>query len=280
VGYGMLVASAVLYAVGIVAQSVAARRAGEQPGVGVQLLARLATDRLYLVGFAGQAGGFGLAFFARASLPLYLVQTASSSALGLATVFGVLVLGWRIRAAEAVTLLLLAAGLVVLAGSAAPSAAEDLTPAGTVVLAVVLAATGLAMVPASRAGGFLPPAVLSGIAFAVVAVASRSLAHLDLLALPAHPLTWLMLPAAVAGQASMAIALQRGAAATVVATADATTIVLASVTGIAVLGDHVAVGSGPWVALGLTVVVAGVLVLGFPGRGTRGHTVAGAGETA
>jgi uncharacterized membrane protein len=280
VGYGMLVASAALYAMGIVAQSVAARRAGDQPGVGVKLLARLVTDRLYLVGFAGQAGGFALAFFARASLPLYLVQTASSAALGLATVFGVLVLGWRIRAAEAVTLLLLAAGLVVLAGSAAPSVAEDLPPAGIVVLAVVLAGTGLAMVPASRAGTFLPPAVLCGVAFAVVAVASRALAHLDLAALPAHPLTWLMLPAAVVGQTSMAVALQRGAAATVVATADATTIVLASVTGLTVLGDHVVAGSGPWVALGLAVVVAGVLVLGFPARGSRGRAGEAAGEIA
>jgi hypothetical protein len=118
--YGILVASAALYAMGIVAQSVAARRAGNQPGVGVKLLARLVTDRLYLVGFAGQAGGFALAFFARASLPLYLVQTASSSAIGLATVFGVVVLGWRLRTAEVVTLVLLASGLVVLAGSSGP----------------------------------------------------------------------------------------------------------------------------------------------------------------
>jgi hypothetical protein len=270
VGYGMLVASALLYAVGIVAQSVAARRAESRPGAGVTLLARLATDPLYLVGFAGQAGGFAFAFFARSSLPLYLVQAASAAAIGLATAFGVLVLGWRIRTAEALTLVLLASGLIVLAASAAPSVADDLGPGGLVVLTAVLAATGLAMVPAGRAGTFLAPAALSGVAFAVVAVASRSLAHLDLVALPANPLTWLMLAAAVLGQASMAVALQRGPAAAVVATADATTIVLSSVTGITVLGDEVVDGSRPWVALGLTVVVAGVLLLGSQSRaGTR-----------
>ncbi|UOZ10692.1 hypothetical protein [Amycolatopsis sp. WQ 127309] len=270
--YGILVASAALYAMGIVAQSVAARRAGNQPGVGMKLLARLVTDRLYLVGFAGQAGGFALAFFARASLPLYLVQTASSSAIGLATVFGVLVLGWRLRTAEVVTLVLLASGLVVLAGSSAPSVADDLAPSGVLVLACVLAGTGLAMFRAARSDSFLLPAVLSGVAFAVVAVASRSLAHLDLLALPASPLTWLMVLAAVLGQASMAVALQRGPAATVVTTADATTIVLASVTGITALGDRVVDGGGPAVVLGLTVVVAGVLVLGHRSRAV---TVAG-----
>jgi hypothetical protein len=270
VGYGMLVASAVLYAVGIVAQSVAARRAENKPGAGVNLLARLATDPLYLVGFAGQAGGFVLAFFARSTLPLYLVQAASAAAIGLATAFGVLVLGWRIRTAEALTLVLLASGLIVLAASAAPSVADDLGPGGLVVLIAVLAATGLAMIPAGRGGTFLAPAALSGVAFAVVAVASRSLAHLDLVALPANPLTWLMLAAAVLGQASMAVALQRGPAAAVVATADATTIVLSSVTGITVLGDEVVDGSRPWVALGLTVVVAGVLLLGSQSRvGTR-----------
>ncbi|MEV6640581.1 hypothetical protein [Amycolatopsis sp. NPDC051371] len=264
--YAVLVASAVCYAVGIVAQSVAARRAGHRPGAGLGLLARLATDRLYLLGFAGQAGGFALAFFARASLPLYLVQTASSSAIGLATVFGVVVLGWRIRVGEAATLVLLAAGLVVLAGSSAASVATDLEPAGTVTLAVVVLGIGLAMIPAGRTGTFLPAAVLSGVAFAVVAVASRSLAHQDLLALPGNPLTWLMLVAAVLGQASMAVALQRGPAAAVVATADATTIVLASVTGITVLGDHVLGGRGPWVAFGLAVVVCGVLLLGAQSR--------------
>jgi hypothetical protein len=266
VDYAVLAASAVLYAVGIVAQSVAARRAGNRPGAGLGLLARLAADRLYLLGFAGQVGGFALAFFARASLPLYLVQAASSSAIGLATAFGVVVLGWRIRTGEAMTLVLLASGLVLLAGSASASVAADLPAAGVAALAVVVLGTGLAMIPAGRSGTFLPAAILSGVAFAVVAVASRTLAHLDLAALPGNPLTWLMLTAAVLGQASMAAALQRGPAAAVVATADATTILLASVTGIAVLGDHVVAGQGPWVATGLAVVVCGVLLLGVQSR--------------
>ncbi|WP_409183725.1 hypothetical protein F9C11_04960 [Amycolatopsis sp. VS8301801F10] len=278
-GYQILVAAAVLYAVGIVAQSVAARRAGGSSGAGVGLLARLATDPLYLAGFAGQAGGFALAFFARASLPLYLVQTASSSAIGLATVFGVLVLGWRIRTAEVLTLVLLAAGLVLLAGVSAPSTAGDLGLGGIIVVAGTVVGIGLAMIPAGRTATFTAPAVLSGLSFAVVAVASRTLAHRDLLSLPTNPLTWLVLAGAVLGQASMAVALQRGPAAAVVATADATTIVLSAVTGIAVLGDRVVDGGGPWVALGLVVVVAGVLLLGSQSRAAA-RTGRVAGETA
>ncbi|MEU4747029.1 hypothetical protein AB0G02_42130, partial [Actinosynnema sp. NPDC023658] len=62
-GYLELTASAVLYALGIVAQSVASQRADEGGG-GLGLLARMVRERLYLLGFAGQLGGFALAFLA------------------------------------------------------------------------------------------------------------------------------------------------------------------------------------------------------------------------
>ncbi len=262
VAYGILIASAVLYAMGIVAQSVAARRAGRRSGAGLGLLARLASDPLYLLGFGGQVSGFALAFFARESLPLYLVQAASSSAIGLATVFGIVVLRWRIRTTEAAMLVLMAIGLVALAGSSEPSVAADLSPATVLILTGTLLGVGFAMTRMNRTTAFSLPAVLSGVAFAVVAITSRALAHLDFASLPVNPLTWLMLAAAVLGQASMAVALQRGLATAVVATADATTIVLSSITGITVLGDQVADGTEPWVAFGLAAVVAGVLVIG------------------
>ncbi|MEV7550372.1 hypothetical protein AB0N89_12170 [Amycolatopsis sp. NPDC089917] len=266
VAYGILAASAVLYAMGIVAQSVAARRAGHRSGAGLGLLARLATDRLFLLGFAGQAGGFALAFFAREALPLYLVQTASSSAIGLATVFGVVVLKWRIRRTETWMLTLMAAGLVLLAGSSEPSIAKDLTPTAVLAQVGVLLVVGVATTRVSRTETFLLPALLSGVAFAVVAIIGRALAHLSIASLPGNPLTWLMVTAAVLGQASMAVALQRGLATAVVATVDATTIVLSSVVGLSLLDDRVADGSGPWVAAGLTAVVIGVLVLGTQAR--------------
>ncbi|HET6287532.1 MAG TPA: hypothetical protein VFG15_12385 [Amycolatopsis sp.] len=268
VAYGILVVSAALYAIGIVAQSVAARRAAPERGTGLGLLARLAADRLYLLGFAGQAGGFAFAFFARESLPLYLVQTASSSAIGLATLFGVVVLKWRVRLSEVLMLALMACGLVVLAGSSKPSVAEDFSTATVLLLTVALVAIGVAMTQLGRTDTFLVPAVLSGVSFAVVAIISRVLAHEELTSLPSNPLTGLMLAAAVLGQASMAVALQRGLATAVVATADATTIVLSSVTGITVLGDQVAEGTTPWVFSGLTAVVACVLVLGSLARST------------
>ncbi|KZB81055.1 hypothetical protein [Amycolatopsis regifaucium] len=274
VAYGILIASAALYAMGIVAQSIAARRAGRRPGSGLGLLARLTGDPLYLLGFCGQVGGFALAFFARDVLPLYLVQAASSSAIGLATVFGVVVLRWRIQTTEALMLVLMALGLVALAGSSKPSVAAELSSVTVLVLLGVLLGVGVAMTRLHRTDTFALPAILSGVAFAVVAVTSRTLAHWDLVSLPGNPLTWLMLAAAVLGQASMAVALQRGLATAVVATADATTIILSSAAGLTVLGDQVADGTELWVAGGLTAVVIGVLVLGSPARTTSGSVEA------
>jgi hypothetical protein len=260
-GYVELAASTSLYGMGIVAQSVAARRV-DQPGGGLGLLARLARDKLYLIGFAGQAGGFVLAFLARASLPLYLVQAGSSCAVGLATVFGVVVLGWRVRSAEVAMLVVMAVGLVLLAAAATPSTARDL-PASA---ALVLLALPLLVVPvaarACRRDAALSLAGLAGVQFAVVAICGRSVADEPFLDLLPHPLAWLMLLAAVLGQASLSSALARGTATSTVAWMDAVTMVLTSVVGIAALGDQVVPGREWSVGLGLVLVLGSVLLLG------------------
>ncbi len=264
-GYLELLASAAAYAVGIVAQSVAARRAERRPGLDARLLTRLAADRLYLLGFGAQVTGFALAFLARGTLPLYLVQAGASSAAGLAALFGALVLGWRIRPAELAVLVVLAAGVVLLVGAARPSTAREM-PAelGFVLLGVLLVTVVLAL-PALRATGSrsaLALGVLAGVAFAVLAMTSRPLADGPLLELPLRPLTWLMLASALVGQALLAAALQRGSATATAASMDAVSVVLASVLGVVALGDLITPGREWWVALGLTLVVTGVVALG------------------
>ncbi|MGI5501399.1 hypothetical protein [Lentzea sp. CA-135723] len=257
-GHLALAVSTVLYGLGIVAQTVAARRADERPGAGVGLLARLATDRLYLLGFTGQVGGFLFAFLARADLPLYLVQAGSSSAVGLATVIGVLLLGWRIRRVEIAVLVVMACGLLLLTGAAAPSTARELP---LVPALVVLGLLTLAVLPLARTFRTLTP-VLAGVAFAVVAVAARNVAGKPVLDLVLHPLTWVMVLGAFVGQACLATALQRGSATSAVASMDATTVVIGSAAGLALMGDQITPGREWWVVLGVLLVVSGVLVLG------------------
>ncbi|MEU3642797.1 hypothetical protein AB0E59_05380 [Lentzea sp. NPDC034063] len=257
-GHLALAVSTVLYGLGIVAQTVAAKRADERPGAGLGLLARLASDRLYLLGFTGQVGGFLFAFLARGELPLYLVQAGSSCAVGLATVIGVLLLGWRIRRVEIAVLVVMGCGLLLLTGAAAPSTARELP---LVPALVVLGLLTLAVLPLARAFRSMTP-VLAGIAFAVVAVAARNVAGKPVLDLVLHPLTWLMVIAAFVGQACLATALQRVSATSAVASMDATTVVIGSVAGLALMGDQIAAGREWWVVLGVLLVVSGVLVLG------------------
>jgi drug/metabolite transporter (DMT)-like permease len=261
-GHLALAVSTVLYGLGIVAQTVAARRADERPGTGVGLLARLASDRLYLLGFSCQVGGFLFAFLARAQLPLYLVQAGSSCAVGVAAVIGVLLLGWRIRRTEIAVLVVMAFGLLLLTSAAAPSTARDLPVLPAL---VVLGLLTLAVLPLA---GVLKAArpVLAGVAYAVVAVAARTVAGKPLLELVLHPLTWVMVIAAFVGQACLATALQRGSATSVMASMDATTVVIGSVAGLAVMGDRIAPGREWWVVLGVLLVVTGVLALGSVSR--------------
>lgn len=267
-GYVELTVSVAAYAMGIVAQAVAARRAcragGRDGGFG--LLGRLAADPLYLLGFAGQVTGFAFAFLARAELPLYLVQAASCGAVGLATAFGALVLGWRVRMSELVMVVVLAAGIVLLASASTPGAAHDIPVGIGLVLLGLPLLVGFAAVRVGRASSTVWLAALAGSAFAVVAISSRSLADEPLIAIVLNPLTWLMLLAAVLGQACMAEGLAKGSATSTVATMDSVTMVLTSVVGIAALGDQIVPGREWEVGVGLGLVAAGVLVLGFTPR--------------
>ncbi|WP_112270701.1 hypothetical protein [Lentzea terrae] len=263
-GYLELVVSTTLYGLGIVAQTVAAQRADRRPGTGLGLLARLAKDRLYLLGFAGQVGGFGFAFLARAELPLYLVQAGSSCAVGLATAFGLLVLNWRVRPLEIAVLVMMATGLILLVTASESSVAKDIpTVPGLIFLGLPLPV----IVFCSRAAqgtNTVVTSVLAGVAFAVVAIIGRSVADESLFGMLLNPLTWLMVVAALVGQSCLAVSLQRGTATSSVAAMDAITVVLTSVIGIGMLGDRITPGWEWAVGFGMTLVVAGVLALGFP----------------
>jgi drug/metabolite transporter (DMT)-like permease len=264
VGYVVLTLSALSYAVGIVAQTVAARRAERRAGVDVGLLGRLATDRVYLLGFAAQCVGFVLAFLARAELPLYLVQAGAMSAVGIAAVLGAVLLAWTIRRGEIAALVVIAGGLVLLVGAAKPGPAQQMSlGTGLVLAALLLVVLGLA-VPASRLAGpraALVFGLLAGLAFAVLAIVSRPLAAGPLTELPLRPATWLMVAAALVGQALLAAALQRGSTTAAMASMDSTSVLLSSVVGLAVLGDQVTAGRGLWVGAGLALVVIGVIVM-------------------
>lgn len=268
-GYVLLALSALASAVGIVAQTVAARRAEMRTRVDPGLLARLLTDRVYLLGFGSQAAGFLLAFLARATLPLYLVQAGSSSAVGLAAVIGLVVLGWRVSGGEVLALAVMVVGLLLLVGAAQPSEAAQMPTSVMLGLVGVLFGTAAVAVPTARLSGghgAVAMGALAGVAFAVLALASRPVASGPLLEIPLQPLAWVMIAAALLGQTLFAGALQRGSTTATAASMDAVTVVLASAVGLAALGDQIAAGRVWWVGIGLTLVVLAVLGMAVFGR--------------
>ncbi len=263
-GYLILISSVLAYAAGIVAQSVAARRAEQRPGMDLGLLARLASDRIYLVGFCAQVLGFGLAFLARATLPLYLVQAAATSAVGVAALIGFVLLGWRVRPAELAVLAVMAVGLVLLVSAAEPSVSAELPTAVAWALVGVLVLIVLGSLVVGRLqgpAGAVALGVLAGTSFAVLAIASRPLAALPLLEIPLQPLFYLVVASALIGQTMFATALQRGSSTSVAASQDATSTVFGSIVGLVVLGDRIADGYAAWVVVGLVLVV--LAVIGF-----------------
>jgi uncharacterized membrane protein len=159
-------------------------------------------------------------------------------------------------------LVVMAAGLVLLAAAATPSTARDL-PAGA---ALVLLGLPLLVVPvaarACRRDATLSLAGLAGVQFAVVAICGRAIADEPFLDLLAHPLAWLMVLAAVLGQACLSSALARGTATSTVASMDAVSMVLTSVVGIVALGDRIVPGHEWSVGFGLVLVLGSVLLLG------------------
>lgn len=274
-GYVALAASVACYAVGIVTQSVAAQRAERRDTVDPGLLVRLATDRLYLLGVGAELAGFAFAFFARGTLPLYLVQAGISSAVGLAALIGAVVLKWRIRLAEIGVLVLMAIGLLMLVGAAKPSPAAETSPVMALLLVGVLVLVASLAIPVWRASGPVPLGVLAGAGFAVVAIASRPVASGPLIEAPTKPLAWVMVAAAIVGQTLFAAALQRGSATATVAPMDAVTVLIASVVGVLLLGDQIAAGLNWLAGAGLLLVIGGVLAMAWVSGSEQGSSERG-----
>jgi drug/metabolite transporter (DMT)-like permease len=179
---------------------------------------------------------------------------------------GVLVLKWRLPAAELALLGTLGAGVAALIIAAEPAPSRQLGVGGKVALGAALAGIALAGFYAVRLRG-VPGSValgaLAGVAFCAAAVASRPLANdLD----NAHdfvtnPLLYLVLAHSLVGQLLLALAMQRGSTTAAVAAMDAASAVPAAVIGLVLLGDRIWPGREWLAALGFLGTLGAVLGL-------------------
>ena len=246
-------------------QSVAAARTTVHHTFDPGLLLRLAGHRTYLIGLTCQVVGFVLAFLARRDLPLFLVQASVAAGLGVTAVLGVLVLKWRLPAAEVVLLVLLFAGITALVLSAQPAPSRQLGTAGLVGLAVAVAAIAVSGFFAARLHGALGSVVLgslAGMAFSAAAVAARPLASAGSVeAFVRDPLLYLLIVHSVIGQLLLGLAMQRGSTTAAVAAMDAAGAVPAAIVGLLLLNDKIWPGREWLAGLGFLVTLAAVVGL-------------------
>ncbi|MEU7846406.1 hypothetical protein [Micromonospora parva] len=246
-------------------QSVAAARTTVHHTFDPGLLLRLAGHRTYLVGLGCQIGGFVLAFLARRDLPLFLVQASVAAGLGVTAILGVLVLKWRLPAAEVVLLALLFAGITALVLSARPAPSKQLGTAGSIALLValgVIAVLGFFAVRLHGAPGSVALGSLAGLAFSSAAVAARPLASTPSAeAFLVNPLFYLLIAHSIVGQLLLGLAMQRGSTTAAVAAMDAAGAVPAAIVGLLLLNDKIWPGREWLAAAGFLVTLAAVIGL-------------------
>src|SRR3954469_9942042 len=142
--------SAVAYGVATVLQAVAARRETAAEGFDPGLLLRLTRSVPYVSGLLLDAAGFGASVLARRTLPLFLVQAAIASSVGVTALVAARWLGVRLSRPEIIALWGLGLGLVLRAASARPEEAAALPAAGEwTVLAGLLPLIGLMLLAGS-----------------------------------------------------------------------------------------------------------------------------------
>jgi drug/metabolite transporter (DMT)-like permease len=264
-GWFFLAAMIVAYGVANLLQSAAAARTTVHHTFDPGLLLRLAGHRTYLIGLGSQVLGFVLAFVARRDLPLFLVQSSVAAGLGVTALLGVLVLKWKLPAAEVGLLALLFAGIIALVLAAEPAHSRQLGTSGVVCLAAAVAVIAVSGFFAVRLHGALGSVVLgslAGIAFSAAAIAARPLANAHSSAeFFADPLLYLLIVHSLVGQLLLGLAMQRGSTTAAVAAMDAAGAVPAAIVGLLLLGDRIYPGREWLAALGFVVTLASVIGL-------------------
>ena len=259
------ISAAVCYGVASVLQSISARRSAVGSGVDARLLVRLMSDLPYVAGLSLDLLGFVASVVALHRLPLFFVQAAITSSVGVTALLAVLFLDARMQRAETISLAVMAAGLLLLAIAARPEAAHPLVRAGQWAVlggVPVVAVLGVAVgrKAGSRSGVAL--AIVAGLGFTGVGIAARALRlpH-HLLTIVSEPLAWAIVGYGVLATLLFAMALQRGSLTTTVAVTFVVETVVPAAIGLSLLGDRARPGLSAVAGAGFLLAVTGATSL-------------------
>jgi drug/metabolite transporter (DMT)-like permease len=261
-------AAAVAYGAATVLQAVGARRTTRSDAPDAALMLQLVHSAPYVVGIALDGVGFALSLAALRTEPLFTVQAIVASSLAVTAILGVVVLGARPARVEWLALLVVTAGLTLLALSAKQQKPAGVDYLGRLGLALGVAFVALVTVALARRtiGGASRDAwalgCLAGLMYGAGGIGARVLHEPDsVLSLLADPALWAMIGAGVLGLLVYAMALQRGAVVVVTSAVVVTETLVPAALGITLLGDRPAPGRTAIAALGFSLSVAGSLAL-------------------
>jgi drug/metabolite transporter (DMT)-like permease len=264
-GLAGALAAAVAYGAASVLQGVAARRTRGGDSLDPRLLLRLVRQAPYVAGLGLDLAGFALSVVALRTLPLFAVEAAVASSIGVTALLAAAVLHQVPTRREAAALCGVGAGLLLLAASAAPDRPAALPRAGAWAVLGGAALLAVAARPAGRLAGEragILLGALAGLAFGGVGVAARAVR------VPhpfwhgvADPLVLALAAYGLLGTLLYATALQRGTVTTATAALFAAETVAPASVGLALLHDHARPGLGPLALAGFLVTLAGCLVL-------------------
>jgi drug/metabolite transporter (DMT)-like permease len=252
------------YGVAAVLQAVAARAVPRGDGMDPRLLLRLVRRAPFLGGLALDVCGFAAQFAALRSAPVFLVQAAMAASLAVTAILAARVLHVRLRPVEWTAVVVVVAGLGMLAvsagdeGSVAVGTGFRLSLLGWVAL---LAAAGFA---AGQLPGPARPAVLgavAGLGFGVVAIAARSLTGLSPRHLVADPAAYALVAGGLAAFLCYATSLQHGSVTVATAATVVGETVVPALVGVAVLGDQPRAGFTAVAVAGFALSLVGALTL-------------------
>jgi drug/metabolite transporter (DMT)-like permease len=260
-----VVATSLCYGVGTILQAVAARRVATITGLAPGMLMRLVREVPYLASLVLEGFGFLASVVALRTLPLFLVESAVASSVGVTAVIAVQVLGARLRAPELLALAGLALGLVLLAFTAEPGSGNALTGAGPWLLlvgAAVVAVAGVGLARLRGRWGAVGLAAAAGAGFGGLGISARVLQIPDpLWQLALSPIAWSLVAYGVTGMAFFAMSLQRGSVTATAAVAFSVETVLPAGIGLAFLGDAARPGLGAEAAVAFVLTLASAVAL-------------------
>ncbi len=265
VGLAAALVAATCYGFGSVLQAMAASRSVATERLDVVLLARLVGQWRYVCGLGLDLAGFVAAVVALRTLPLFVVQAAVASSVGVTALAAALLLHAHLVRGERRALVGLLAGLVLLAAAGRPEHALRLAEPGPGLLlagAVALAILLFLPVRAANTHAAAGLAAGAGAAFGAVGIAARAFQ------VPAHwthafadPLLYAIVAHGVIASLLLARALQRGKVTIVAAVMFAVETIVPAVVGVAWLGDRARAGMVPVAIAGFALTVGACVAL-------------------